>query len=88
MMHLTFLVFSEKNSEIGEAITSQVGRGATLLDAKGCYSQQDRPVLIVMVHKSDKHHVMQIIHRIDQNAFISVTKTQGVYGRNFEKLKL
>ena len=82
------LVFSEKNSEIGEAITSQVGRGATLLDAKGCYSQQDRPVLIVMVHKSDKHHVMQIIHRIDQNAFISVTKTQGVYGRNFEKLKL
>jgi uncharacterized membrane-anchored protein YitT (DUF2179 family) len=82
------LVFSEKNSEIGEAITSQVGRGATLLDAKGCYSQQDRPVLIVMVHKSDKPHVMQIIHRIDQNAFISVTKTQGVYGRNFEKLKL
>jgi uncharacterized membrane-anchored protein YitT (DUF2179 family) len=45
-------------------------------------------VLIVMVHKSDKPHVMQIIHRIDQNAFISVTKTQGVYGRNFEKLKL
>ena len=28
------LVFSEKNSEIGEAITSQVGRGATLL--AGC----------------------------------------------------
>ena len=26
--------------------------------------------------------------RIDSNAFISVSKAQGVYGRNFEKLKL
>ena len=82
------LVFSQKNKEIGDAITQEVGRGATLLDAEGCYSHQSRQVLIVMVHKTDKPHVMQIIHRIDGNAFISVSKTQGVYGKNFEKLKL
>ena len=82
------LVFSQKNKEIGEAITSEVGRGATLLDGEGCYSHQQRQVLIIMVHKTDKPHVMQIIHRIDADAFISVSKTQGVYGRNFEKLKL
>jgi uncharacterized membrane-anchored protein YitT (DUF2179 family) len=82
------MIFSPKNKEIGEAITTEVGRGATLLDAEGCYSHQNQQVLIVMVHKTDKPHVMQIIHRIDGNAFISVTKTTGVYGRNFEKLKL
>ena len=82
------MVFSLSNAEIDEAVTQEVGRGATLLDAEGCYSHQQRPVLIVMVHKTDKPHVMQIIHRIDQDAFISVSKTQGVYGRNFEKLKL
>ena len=82
------LVFSQKNKEIGDAITTEVGRGATLLDAEGCYSHQNQQVLIVMVHKTDKPHVMQIIHRIDGNAFISVSKAQGVYGKNFEKLKL
>ena len=82
------LVFSQKNKEIGDAITTEVGRGATLLDAEGCYSHQEQQVLIVMVHKTDKPHVMQIIHRIDGNAFISVSKAQGVYGKNFEKLKL
>ena len=82
------LVFSQKNKEIGEAITNEVGRGATLLNAEGCYSHQELKVLIVMVHKTDKPHVMQIIHRIDGNAFISVSKAQGVYGKNFEKLKL
>lgn len=82
------LVFSQRNTEIGNAITSEVGRGATLLDAEGCYSHQQQKVLIILVHKTDKPHVMQIIHRIDPDAFISVSKAQGVYGRNFEKLKL
>ena len=82
------LVFSQKNKEIGDAITTEVGRGATLLDAEGCYSHQGQQVLMIMVHKTDKPHVMKIIHRIDDNAFISVSKTQGVYGKNFEKLKL
>ena len=82
------MVFSQKNEEIADAITKEVGRGATLLDAEGGYTKQNQKVLLMMVHRTDKPHVMQIIHRIDDNAFISVNKAQGVYGKNFEKLKL
>ena len=82
------MVFSQKNNEIGEAVTREVGRGATLLDGEGCYSGEQRKVLLMLVHRTDKPHVMQIIHRIDQDAFVSVSKAQGVYGRNFEKLKM
>ena len=82
------MVFSQKNDEIAEAVTNEVGRGATLLDAEGCYSRTQQKVLLMMVHRTDKPHVMQIIHRIDENAFISVNKAQGVYGKNFEKLKI
>lgn len=82
------MVFSTQNEEIGEAVTREVGRGATLLDGEGCYTHQGHKVLLMMVHRTDKPHVMQIIHRIDQNAFISVSKAEGVYGKNFEKLKL
>jgi uncharacterized membrane-anchored protein YitT (DUF2179 family) len=82
------MIFSAKNKEIGETITSEIGRGVTLLDGEGGYSHQPIKVLIVMAHKTDKSNVMHIIHRIDENAFVSVSKTQGVYGRNFEKIKL
>lgn len=82
------MVFSQKNDEIATAVTNEVGRGATLLDAEGCYTKNHLKVLLMMVHRTDKSRVMQIIHRIDENAFISVSKTQGVYGKNFEKLKL
>ena len=82
------MVFSTRNKEIGDAITSEIGRGVTLLDGEGGYTHQPTKVLIVMAHKTDKSNVMHIIHRIDENAFVSVSKTQGVYGRNFEKIKL
>ncbi|MBP5326606.1 MAG: YitT family protein [Bacteroidales bacterium] len=82
------IVFSSKSKEIGEAITSEIGRGVTLLDGEGGYSHQPTKVLIVMAHKTDKSNVMHVIHRIDEDAFISVSKTQGVYGRNFEKIKM
>ena len=82
------MVFSAHNAEIADAVTREVGRGATLLDAEGCYTRQQQKVLLMMVHRTDKAHVMQIIHRLDPSAFISVSKTQGVYGKNFEKLKL
>ncbi len=82
------MVFSSKNDEIGDAVTKEVGRGATLLNAEGCYTKNSQKVLLMMVHRTDKPHVMQIIHRIDENAFVSVSKAEGVYGKNFEKLKL
>ena len=82
------MVFSPKSREIGDAITKEVGRGATLLEGEGCYSGKEQQVLMLIVHKTDKPHVMQIINRIDSTAFISVAKVQGVYGKNFEKLKL
>ena len=52
------MVFSSKNDEIADAVTKEVGRGATLLDAEGCYTHQPQKVLIIMVHRTDKHHVM------------------------------
>ena len=82
------MVFSQKNEEIGEAVTKEVGRGATMLDGEGCYTKNEQKVLLLMVHRTDKQHVMQIINRIDENAFVSVSKVQGVYGKNFEKMKL
>ncbi len=82
------MVFSGMNSEIGEAITTEVGRGATLLDGEGCYSHNPSKVLIVMTHRADKPIVMRIINRIDPSAFVSVSKVQGVYGKNFDKIKI
>lgn len=82
------IVFSQKAGEIGEAITKTPGHGATLLAGKGCYTKADQEVLMMIVHKNDKSMIMHLINKTDPSAFVSVAKVQGVYGKNFEKMKV
>ncbi|MBQ9255261.1 MAG: YitT family protein [Bacteroidales bacterium] len=81
------LVFSKKSNEIADYVGNQLKRGVTILNAKGWYSQKDTPVLMVVVHRNEKVKLLHIIKTIDPEAFMTVEKTEGVFGQNFETLK-
>jgi uncharacterized membrane-anchored protein YitT (DUF2179 family) len=80
-------VFSQHNEQIADAILNKVGRGVTLLNGFGWYSRKEQKVLLVLAQKHDRVAILKLIKSIDPAAFISVAKTQGVYGKNFEQLK-
>ncbi len=82
------MVFSKNTEEIANRIGKEVGRGVTLLNGWGWFTKQDQKVLLVIARKVDKQAIMHIIEGLDSKAFISVAKVQGVYGTNFDKLKL
>ena len=82
------MVFSKYTKEIADRIGNEVGRGVTLLDGWGWFSKSNQKVLLVIARKVDKQMIMEIIQSSDPKAFISVAKVHGVYGTNFEKLKL
>ena len=82
------MVFSQYTKEIADRIGNEVGRGVTLLDGWGWFSKSNQKVLLVIARKVDKQTIMEIIQNSDPKAFISVAKVHGVYGKNFEKLKL
>ncbi|MCQ2283950.1 MAG: YitT family protein [Bacteroidales bacterium] len=83
-----FMVFSNKNKEIADRINSELHRGATFLKGYGSYNRQESDVLLIVAHKTDKVRVTRIIKEIDDSAFITITKTASVFGKNFDKLKL
>jgi uncharacterized membrane-anchored protein YitT (DUF2179 family) len=78
---------SQKSDEIADAIGNEVKRGVTLLNGWGWYSKKDQKVLLVIAQKKDKVEIMRLVKAIDPNAFISIAKTQGVYGKNFLQIK-
>jgi len=82
-----FMVFSTKNKEIADHINNEIHRGATFLKGYGSYNKQESDVLLIVAHRTDKVQITRIIKSIDKNAFITMTKAAGVYGKNFEKLK-
>lgn len=82
------LVFSKHADAIADAIGSEIKRGITLLDAHGWYTKENTKVILMIARKVDRQVIMNYIHSIDPQAFISVSKVMGVFGKNFDSLKL
>ena len=83
-----FMVFSQKNHEIAQHINTQLKRGATFLKGYGSYNQQESDVLLIVAHKTDKSAITRIIKDIDPDAFITISKTASVFGKNFDNIKI
>ena len=82
-----FLIYSSKYDEIATAINTTVNRGVTVLDGTGWYSQKPVKVISVLVRKPESALVLDIIHKIDPNALVSIADVRGVFGSGFDKMK-
>lgn len=80
-------IFSPKCEEIATFINTESLRGATVLNGKGWYSQQDVKILMTIVRKKETSMLFRKIKEIDPNAFISMGSVMGVYGQGFDKIK-
>lgn len=82
------LVFSDKFEKIADYIINDMNRGVTVLRAQGWYTKNEKDVLLIILGKNQMHELKRIIKNIDNDAFVSVTPTNSVYGEGFEEIKL
>ncbi|MDR2083950.1 MAG: YitT family protein [Bacteroidales bacterium] len=82
-----FMIISPKYAEIANAIANDIGRGVTVIPAIGWYNKSDTEVLFIIVHRQEKVKILKTVKEIDPNAFLSVSRVEGVYGRNFDTIK-
>lgn len=84
---LQIFIFSKKYAELANAITSQTGRGVTLIDGQGWYTKQQSKIVMVVMRKDDMGLLYRMIREIDRDAFLSVASVSGVYGKGFDEIK-
>ena len=82
-------IVTEKEDEISAAILSEVGRGVTVLDARGAYTGEPNHLVYSVVSSWQVPRIKGIVNRIDPAAFMSVSEVAGVYGkgRGFHRMK-
>lgn len=83
-----FTIFSEKWSEIADAIIGEAHRGCTLLHGTGWYTKHDVKMLLVMCRKIEAVSIFRIIKAIDPHAFVTQANVNGVYGQGFDEEKM
>lgn len=81
------MIISKHFEEIANQIGVELNRGVTLLNGKGWYSKEDIQVVMTMSHKTQASEIMQIVSSIDKEAFVSMARVMGVFGKGFEQLR-
>lgn len=77
------IIVSEENKKIAETIMEAPKRGATMVKGIGMYTKSERDILFCVVSKKEIKEVLDIIHRVDEKAFVIITDTKEVYGKGF-----
>lgn len=77
------MIISNKYKEIMDVIHDDLGRGTTVIEASGGYSEEKRPVVMVVITKKQLHDLQLLVAHIDKEAFVIVTDTNEVQGLGF-----
>lgn len=80
---VSLFIISEKFNDIISEIHTTFDRGCTILNAKGAYSKQDKPVVLVVIDKKEYSRIQKMIREIDPNSFTIVNETKEVHGEGF-----
>lgn len=77
------MIISNKHEEMMNKIHEELDRGTTILEAKGGYSNDPKPVIMVVVVNKQFPQLQHLVHHIDPEAFVIVTSAHEVQGLGF-----
>ena len=69
--------------EIGEHTISDLGRSATILEARGLYSGEEKNLLMVVVDSTQIDPLRDIVQLHDPETFMIVSDAREILGKGF-----
>ena len=80
------LIITDKTEEVVKAISDVLGRGTTIIEAKGGYTQKDRPMIFCVVSAGEVIRLKTIVQETDPYAFMVVGHVNEALGEGFKPL--
>ncbi len=80
------IIFSDKYEEIGKVLINNIQRGATLFEATGMYSNNEKKVVFSVMGRREAEILKMHVRRIDPKAFVTVIEATEILGKGFKSL--
>ena len=80
-------VISEHAEEIRETILKDMDRGVTMLNGEGGYERKEIQMIMSIISNRELSRIERLIHRIDPECFIIISRVNEVNGRGFSLKK-
>lgn len=78
-------IICDDGTEIASAITARLGRGVTLLEGKGGFSNEKKDILYSVVTRLEISKIRSIVNEKDENAFVTINDVADVMGGKYRK---
>jgi len=79
-------IISDASDRIGEAINSELGRGATRLEATGVYTGERRGTLLVVLSRNELDDLKSIVAALDPTAMVIISNVHEAIGEGFKEM--
>lgn len=75
---------SAKGKKISERVLNELDTGATLIDATGAYTREDKIMLMCVVKPYLYPRLRDVVKEEDKNAFMIVSSAKEIYGEGYK----
>lgn len=79
------IIITTESDKICERLSNEFGSGITLVDAKGYYSGSNKKMIYFVVNRFQIGKLRNIVHELDENAYISITEVSDIFGSGSKK---
>lgn len=83
----TLFIISEKPQELRDKIIVDLNRGGTFIQGKGMYNGSEKTIIYTVVSRREMAMMVDFIHEIDPNAFMTVINANEILGKGFKSLR-
>lgn len=79
------MIITTKEEEISKELSEAFGHGITLIDSEGYYKGREQTIIYFVVNRFQIAKMKSIIHRIDPNAFVTISDVSDIMGSSINR---
>ena len=84
-LYKAFTIITSKPQEVDEFIVNVLKRGATIYNAKGVYTNDEKYVIMTVCKRTEAIKLRAKVKEIDPSSFVIITKTSEIAGKGFRE---
>ncbi len=82
------IIITTEYDTVASALSAEFGRGLTIIDAKGYYSQSDKKFIYCVVNRFQVAKLRNIVSKYDRHAFVTINDIADVFGTSVKNSRL
>jgi uncharacterized membrane-anchored protein YitT (DUF2179 family) len=78
------IIITTHYDDVAPALSEEFGRGLTVINAKGYYSQSEKQVIYCVINRFQLPRLRAVVGRCDKNAFVTIMDISDVFGTSIK----